>query len=344
MTDPSASTTAARRVGEQFELAGPIESIEPITAGHINETFIVVTSAAEYVVQRINRSIFRDPQLLVDNARTVAGHLGGRYVPELVPARSGGWIVADGNDAWRAWNRVAGAETVADPTPRAVGSAAHLLGRLHAGLASLDPAAVHEVLPDFHDPARRLAQLRDIVAADPCGRARGVAAEIDAALDAAPLAEIAADLTARVPGRVAHNDAKLDNFLFRAGEAVCIVDLDTVMPGVWFWDVGDLLRTASTHAAEDDPRPERAVVDPALYSAILDGYRAGLAGDVVPDAAELEAIDRAGAIVTYEQALRFLTDWIAGDVYFRTSRPGHNLDRARAQLCLLASMPGTVSG
>jgi Ser/Thr protein kinase RdoA (MazF antagonist) len=140
---------------------------------------------------------------------------------------------------------------------------------------------------------------------------------------------------------VAHNDAKLDNMLFRGGEAVCLVDLDTVMPGPWFWDIGDLVRTASTTASEDDPQPERAVVDPKLYRAILTGYRSGVSS--AADAAELDAIEIAGAIVTFEQAVRFLTDWIAGDVYYRTSRSAQNRDRARSQFRLLSSMPGTVS-
>jgi Ser/Thr protein kinase RdoA (MazF antagonist) len=140
---------------------------------------------------------------------------------------------------------------------------------------------------------------------------------------------------------VAHNDAKLDNVMFRGDDAIALVDLDTVMPSAWFWDVGDLLRTAATAAAEDEPRVERSVVDPVLYRSILAGYRAGLARTALAEA-ESEALDVAGAIVTYEQALRFLTDWIAGDAYYRTTRAGQNLDRARAQLGLLASMPGTV--
>jgi hypothetical protein len=130
--------------------------------------------------------------------------------------------------------------------------------------------------------------------------------------------------------------------LFRAGEAVCLVDLDTIMPTAWFWDVGDLLRTATTPVPEDDARTERAVADGETYRAVLDGYCSAIAAapDVV--AAEREALEHAGAIVTYEQALRFLTDWIAGDVYYAIARPGQNLDRARNQLHLLASMPGTV--
>jgi len=223
---------------------------------------------------------------------------------------------------------------VAASTPTAAHNAGRLLGRFHRGLAGLDPAALSETLPGFHDPGRRLAALRAAVAADPCRRAAGVAAEIAAAEAGEPLVALTAELSARVPPRVAHYDAKLDNVLFSpSGEAVCLVDFDTLMPGAWFWDVGDLLRSASSPAAEDDPSAE---VVPELYRAVLDGYRAGLGEAVGP---ESEALDHAGAIVTYEQAVRFLTDWIAGDVYYRIGRPDQNLDRARAQFRLLASMP-----
>jgi Ser/Thr protein kinase RdoA (MazF antagonist) len=329
-------------VADRFALAGALQAVRPFGGGHINETFLAVTATTEYVIQRINRAVFRDPQLLVDNVEIVATHLRGALIPEPVSARAGGWLVRNGTDAWRAWLRVAGAAAVATPTPTRARSAARLLGRFHARLADLEPSRVAEVLPDFHAPALRLERLRAVVAEDPFGRVAGVEAELDAAFSAAALGGIADDLVRRVPLRVAHNDAKLDNVLFEADEAVCLVDLDTVMPTAWFWDVGDLLRTASTRAAEDEPRADRAEVDPDLYAAILSGYRSGLSEGVAPTGAELEALDVAGAVVTFEQAVRFLTDWIAGDVYYRTTRPGQNRDRARAQLNLLASMPGTV--
>jgi Ser/Thr protein kinase RdoA (MazF antagonist) len=331
-----------RRVANQFDLSGAVVSVRPFGSGHINETFLVTTPTNDYVVQRINGSVFRDPALLVANVHVVSTHLLGAFVPELVGNRSGEWLVQHGDDAWRCWHRVFGAEPIAAPTPARVHSAANLLGEFHAGLSNLPPDCVGEVLPDFHAPARRLRLLRAVVSEDPMGRVAGVQSEIEAAFAAAPLSGIADDLVARVPRRVAHNDAKLDNVLFRGDNAVCLVDLDTVMPSAWFWDVGDLLRTGSTAAAEDEPATDRAVVDPELYLTILTGYRGGLAAGASPTSAEAEALEHAGAIVTYEQALRFLTDWIAGDVYYRTTRPAQNRDRAAAQLELLASMPGTV--
>ena len=346
---PANPVVEARRAAEWF--AAGVGAVRPFGGGHINETFLVATAIGELVVQRLNPAVFPDPDGLTANIVAVHRHLRGACMPEPVPTRDGRWLLRDGSGAWRAWRRVPGAAPVAASTPTAAHNAGRLLGRFHRGLAGLDPAALSETLPGFHDPGRRLAALRAAVAADPCRRAAGVAAEIAAAEAGEPLVALTAELSARVPPRVAHYDAKLDNVLFSAsGEAVCLVDFDTVMPGAWFWDVGDLLRSASSPAAEDDPGAE---VVPGLYRAVLDGYRDGLlagdgdgdgdggdddeAGGAVP--AELEAIEFAGAIVTYEQAVRFLTDWIAGDVYYRISRPDQNLDRARAQFRLLASMP-----
>lgn len=314
-------------------------SISPIRHGHINTSYIVSTPAGDYVLQRLNGAVLTDVEGMMSNILVLHRHLGGELVPAPVAAPGGSWLVHDGSDVWRAFERVAGAAPLPEVTPAGAREAGQLLGRFHARVAGLDPSALAETLPGFHDPARRLEALRHVVEADPHRRVAAVREEIDQALAAEPLVAVAEDLTHRAPRRVAHNDAKLDNVLFREGRAVCLVDLDTVMPGRWFWDVGDLLRTAATSAPEDGPEPERAVVDPLLYDAVLDGYRLAVSQGPV-ERAELESLEAAGAIVTYEQALRFLTDWLAGDVYYRTTRPGQNRDRARTQLHLLASMPG----
>ncbi|HET9773109.1 MAG TPA: aminoglycoside phosphotransferase family protein [Acidimicrobiia bacterium] len=319
--------------------AGPVTAVRPFGGGHINETFLAGTPAGDVVVQRINTAVFPDPGAVTANILAVHRHLGGELVPEPVATSAGEWLVQDGTGWWRAWNRVPADGPAPAASPAALRSAGRLLGSFHGRLADLDPAGLTETLPGFHDPARRLDALRAVIAADPCGRVAGVGREIDAVLADEPLVGVAADLTARVPRRVAHFDAKLDNVLFRGEEAVCLVDLDTLMPGAWLWDVGDLLRSGSAVGAEDDPDPGRATVVPERYEAVLAGYREAVSAAGIGEAPELEAVDVAGAVVTYEQAVRFLTDWIAGDVYYRISRPTQNLDRARAQLRLLASMP-----
>ena len=323
----------ARRAAAAF--APGIGAVERFGGGHINDTFLVATAVGELIVQRFNTAVFTDPEAVTANIVVLHRQLGDVGVlPEPVATENGLWLVEDGAGVWRAWRRVSGAAPVPAATPSVAREAGRLLGRFHHAVAGLDPAEFVETLPGFHDPARRLAALRAVAGADPFGRAAGVAEEIGLAEAGEPLAARAADLSARVPRRVAHYDAKLDNVLFAGGQAVCLVDLDTVMPGAWFWDVGDLLRSAATTAAEDDPG---AVVDPTLYRAVLDGYSDGVLGAAT--AAEQEAAGYAGAIVTYEQAVRFLTDWIAGDVYYRITRPTQNLDRTRAQFRLLASMP-----
>ena len=330
-----------RRIAERF--TGPLTGIRPFGTGHINSTFLVTTPAGDYIVQRINTAVFGDPEAVTDNILAVHRHLQGALLPEPVPTSDGtpDWLVRDGSGgAWRAWRRAPGAPRAAkDAGPAELHSAAALLGRFHALVADLDPDGLTETLPGFHDPARRLDALRVVVAADPCGRVATVQEQIDMAEEAHSLADLAAEVMVQVPRRVAHFDAKLDNVLFAGDDAVCLVDLDTLMPGAWFWDVGDLLRSGATAAAEDEPDIDRVTVDPQRYEAITAGYRRALSASGVADPAEFAAVDAAGAIVTYEQAVRFLTDWIAGDVYYRIGRPEQNLDRTRAQFRLLASMP-----
>ena len=317
------------RIASALEL-GEVRRVAPFGAGLINDTFLVETNEGDFVLQRVNTDVFPEPERVMHNVEVVTNHLQGRYVPELVGTQDG---------VWRAWRRVAGTATNTTPTVARVASAARLLAAFHDALADLAPERVGETLPRFHDPARRFAALHEAIDTDAAGRAASTQVEIEAALAAEPLVALARQLGAEVPQRVAHNDAQLNNVLFRGDDAVCLVDLDTVMPTAWFWDLGDLLRSASSYGEEDDPDPAHNEVDPALWHAIVDTY---CAAAMRSTAAERVAVTHAGIIVTYEQALRFLTDWLAGDVYYRTTRPGQNLDRVRAQLALLASMRGTV--
>src|SRR5438309_1290125 len=215
MTGPppaAAATEDARRAAARF--AAGLTAVRPFGGGHINETFLVGTPTGDLVVQRLNLAIFPDPDAVTGNIIAVHDHLRGAFMPEPVPTGDGHWLLRDASGVWRAWRRVPGAVPVSLPTPTVAGAAGRLLGAFHRRLAGLDPAALTETLPGFHDPARRLAALRAAVAADPRGRAAGVAAEIARAEAGAPLVILAADLSARVPRLVAHSDAKLDNVLF----------------------------------------------------------------------------------------------------------------------------------
>lgn len=306
--------------------------------GHIHDSFVVTDPSGRFLLQRVNRAVFPDPVALSANLAAARRVLGAGVVPTPVADPDGACTVEVAGGTWRAFVLVEGSAAPPHPTPAALRSAGGLLGRFHAGLAALDAGAVVEVLPRFHDLGRRLCELRAAVERDEAHRAAAAGPDIDRALADAPLAAAVDGLAATLPRRVAHNDAKLDNLIFRRGRAVCLIDLDTLMPGHWFWDVGDLLRSASSTAAEDTTAPAEVSVDPRRYAAVLEGYRHAMTG-VTLGAAELDALEVAGAAATYEQALRFLTDWLAGDRYYRTARPDHNRDRARSQLALLGAMP-----
>jgi Ser/Thr protein kinase RdoA (MazF antagonist) len=325
-------------IAERFAIPTDVDEVVPFGDGLINDTYLVRAGDQEFVLQRINDEVFGDLAGLMHNVATVTAHLAGALVPELVAARDGGWIVTDGTDTWRMWRRVRGAEPCNELTPARVSSAAALIGRFQVALSDLPADSLPQTIPRFHDPQWRLTLLRDAIAADPCQRVEHVGSEIERAFAAEALAAKATEFMTLVPPQIAHNDAQINNVLFRGDDAVCLVDLDTVMPTRRFWDVGDLLRSGSTRRAEDDPSPQHNAVDPALHRAIVDGY----CEIVQPDGIEADAVAIAGLLITYEQALRFLTDYLRGDIYYRTTREGQNLDRTRGQLALLASMQDMV--
>ncbi|HWC38817.1 MAG TPA: phosphotransferase [Acidimicrobiales bacterium] len=340
-------------VAVRFALDGPVESIVPYGEGNINRTHLVtVAGPVRYLLQRLNPAVFPDPELLVANVAVVTGHLRSRLedadavdldrrVVTLVPTGDGRmwWRASDGA-VWRCVRFVERAHSAAVVASEAQAfEAGRVFGELHRLLVDLDPSRLGETIPEFHDPARRLSDLERVVKDDPAGRAAAVAEEISVVVEHRGLVADGRRLVAPdVPIRVAHNDAKLDNVLFddESGRAVCVTDLDTIMPGSILWDIGDLLRTAACPASEDERDLDRVQLDLGLARAMLTGYREEAAGWITPD--EVGLLWLAGAVLVYEQALRFLTDYVAGDVYFRTFRPEQNRDRSRVQVRLLASM------
>jgi hypothetical protein len=324
----------ATRVAAQF--VDHVVGVERFGEGLINETFLVRSSTHDIVLQRLNLEVFADPDAVMANVTRVSAFVGDTLLPSPVRTIEGDRVAREAGDVWRAWKRIPDARTEPVSSPVIARAAGALLGRFHSSVADLDPESIVETIPYFHDLRRRFDALQRAVAADSAGRADAARELIDMAVSREPLVELASETLARVPRRVAHNDAALTNMLFVQDDAACLVDLDTLMPTAWFWDVGDLVRTAATAQAEDDPS---AGVDRDLYAAIHEGYRS-----TAPQMtrAEIEALDVAGPIVTYEQALRFLTDWLEGDAYYRVVRPDQNLDRAHAQLGLVASLLDTV--
>jgi aminoglycoside phosphotransferase (APT) family kinase protein len=351
------TTDEARQVFAQFSAEGRLVALEPHPGGLINHSWraTLATPAGEQrlLLQRINRHVFRRPADVMANmtrvTRHVAAHLAAEALAEperrvlcLVSARDGGSHHVDGQgETWRLVRWIEGTRSV--ERAATVGEArdtARAFGRFLRQLSDLPGPRLFETIPGFHDTPGRVATFERIVITDRLGRAREVRPEIEAILDRRRLARALADRVAEgeLHERPAHNDAKIANVLFdeETGEALCVVDLDTVMPGLALHDFGDLVRSGISASDEDELDLGRVAVRPSFYAALAEGFVEG-AGDALSPA-ERGLLLTGAEVIVYEQSLRFLGDYVDGDRYYKTARPRHNLDRARAQIALLASL------
>ena len=337
-----------------FALPGEAESFEPYGSGHINDTWAVTLrggAARRVLLQRINTAVFRDPEGLMANVERVTRHLAGKLAgsPDaarrsltLIPTADGAAFHRDAaGRVFRAYRFIEAARSFDVLTStRQAHEAAKAFGTFQRLLMDLPPPRLAETIPHFHDTPRRLARLREVVAADPRNRARGAAGEIAFVLSREALAESLASLRASgvLAERVTHNDTKLNNVLLddATGEGICVIDLDTVMQGLLLHDFGDMVRTATNPVAEDERDLSKVVASLPTFEALAQGYLEAMGSVLSP--AEQERLVLAGKLLTYECGMRFLTDHLEGDVYFRIHREGHNLDRARTQFALLTSL------
>jgi Ser/Thr protein kinase RdoA (MazF antagonist) len=359
-SDKRLATPAAallREISAAFELEGRWVSSTPWGSGHINQTVLAVFEQdgrmQRYVQQRINPVVFPDPEKVMENVARVTAHQHtvlrregasdlDRRALQLVPTRSGALSFVDATGAhWRTYHFVEGAsshDTVR--TPRDAAVAAEAFGRFQAQLIGLPGPRLHETIPRFHDARLRLAALLAAVRTDRCQRSSGCRSELEFVLTREAMVDRLLSLHASgaIPERVTHNDTKLNNVLLddRSGEAVCVIDLDTVMPGLVNYDFGDLARSATCSAAEDERDLSRVRLEPALFTALCEGYLRGAAAFLSP--AECAELAFSARLLTLVIGIRFLTDHLAGDRYFRVQRENHNLDRCRTQLRLVASM------
>lgn len=342
-------------IARAFRLGGEITAIAPVPGGHINQSYRVDVrgsggAAKSFLLQRLNADVFRRPGLVMENVARVTRHLTvkaravGRaspVAPLVLTDHGADWLSDARGGVWRMFDFVPGAvvreraESAAD-----CAAAGRAFGELLRLLADWEGPPLHETIPGFHDTRARLLQLDAAIRADAAGRVSGARAEIAAIQAARGLADVLPPLLAGgdVPLRVTHNDAKLANVLLdaRTGAPLCVVDLDTVMPGSALYDFGDLVRSSVSPTAEDEADLTRIAVNPEFFRALARGYMEG-AGEALT-ARERDLLVFAGRLITFEQAVRFLTDHLEGDRYFRVVQPGHNLIRCRAQLALLASL------
>lgn len=347
--------TRATLAARAFRLGGPVGAVERFGSGHIHDTFRVrcdtPSGARGYVLQRINPRVFPEPERVVENAVRVSEHLRVRLARRGRPgderralvfceAQHGGFLHRDAEGGvWRACAFVEGSHTCDTvESPAQARAVARAFGEFLTLSSDLDPGSLREALPGFHDLAAYARRLETLAAADRLGRARACAEDLAAVRAAWRELAPARASAAALPRRVVHADCKLNNVLLddASGEGICVIDLDTVMPGLLVDDFGQLARSTTCSAAEDERDLSRIRFDVELFEALTRGFLAGC-GDL-PIRAELEALPQAGPLCALEHVLRFLADHLEGDAYFRVHRPGQNLDRARAQRRLLEAM------
>ena len=340
-------------IAGRFRIGGTIRSIVPFGTGHINDSFLVTLLPDDrpgYLLQRINHHIFNDIPALSQNIFRVTTHLkqklaGGRYegfrVTELVPTDQGSLYTLDEDGAyWRLLTFIDGSRSydrIADPSmAREAGKAFALFQYLASDLPG---ESLAEVLPGFHHVQLRLDKLREVIRTDRAGRVAACRDEILFTEERSEEMHRVQQLLdwGEVPLRVTHNDTKINNVLFNEqGEAFSVVDLDTVMPGTILFDFGDAIRTGAATAEEDEEDLSRMAIDLSLFEGYAGGYLS-IAKHFLNET-EINNLAFSAKMMTYIIGLRFLTDHLDGDRYYKIVFPGHNLRRARAQFQLLRSM------
>jgi len=340
-----------RQVAAQFQIYGEYRSAEPYGSGHINDTYRAVFdqagTPARYIFQRINHNIFRQPVALMENIERVTAHLAAklsgqpdssRRVLTLIPARNHlRYLQDEHGNFWRAYLFIENARSFdAVESPRQAFEAAKAYGQFQKLLADLPSPRLHDTIPNFHHTPKRFATFVQTIETDPENRAASAKTEIDFALQRASVVDVL--LNANLPERVTHNDTKFNNVMLdeTTGEGICVVDLDTLMPGLALYDFGDMVRTTTSPAKEDERDLTRVKMQFPMFEALVRGYLAA-AGDFLTSE-EKHLLAFSGKLITFEIGIRFLTDYLGGDTYFKVHRNGHNLDRCRTQFKLVESI------
>lgn len=341
---------------ENFQFEGTYTEGIPYGSGHINDTFRLTFQTGEktkrYILQRMNKSIFLKPEELMENIVGVTSWLkkkitenGGepeRETLNLVPAKDGKafYVDCDG-EYWRAYLFIEGATTYDQVEKKEdFYQSAVAFGHFQGLLADYPAETLHETIVDFHNTVDRFAKFKKAVEEDVCGRAKDVQKEIQFVLDREKLAHVLCDMLAekKIPLRVTHNDTKLNNIMIDdvTGKAICVIDLDTVMPGLAVNDFGDSIRFGASTGAEDEKDLSKVSCDLELFELYTKGFIEGCQGSLTD--AELDMLPMGAMTMTFECGMRFLTDYLEGDHYFKVHREGHNLDRCRTQFKLVKDM------
>lgn len=350
------TTPDVAAVIEHFQLPGRLMDVAPYGSGHIHDTYASRfqdgNGSVRYIHQWINHHVFREPEKVMANIERVtlfarerilaAGGDPLRETLTLLPADDGrSFYRAANGDYWRTYVFIEGARTYEQVEDlRHVYSAAKAFGQFQRLLSSLPGERLYETIPDFHHTRKRFESFLRVLAQDPCNRAASVLTEIEFVLVHEAETSVIVDKLARgdLPERVTHNDTKLDNVMIdvATGEGVCIIDLDTVMPGSVLYDFGDAVRIGACTAAEDERNLDKVDVDLVMFDRLTHGYLDAARDFLTPT--EIDHLAFSAELITLECGMRFLTDYLNGDVYFKTHRPGQNLDRCRTQFKMVTEM------
>lgn len=344
-----------KEIFNRFQADGTFKEGGPYGSGHIHDTFLIVTSEPgkkDFILQRLNNRVFKNIPELQNNIERVTNHLHNKYraIPgsdvdretlTLIPANDGkSWITDDEGSFWRMYIFITNHRSynIVD-TPGKAYEGGKAIGKFQALLSDLPGDPLFETIPFFHNIEKRLETFEKTVKADPLNRAGKVNDEIRFVTDRADEMKIILHLgrEGKIPLRITHNDTKFNNILLDENDkALCVIDLDTVMPGYVHYDFGDAIRTAANIAAEDEQELEKVKMDINLFRAYAEGYLSETRSTL--NSTEKEYLAFAPRLITYTIALRFLTDYIDGDNYFKIHHKHHNLQRARAQFKLVESM------
>lgn len=336
----------------QFQTEGNLVSAEPFGNGHINDTLKVTDDKGEvkYVLQRINHLIFTNVEMLQNNIHTVTSHIRkkleergeqdiDRKVLTFLPTRDGKRYYFDGESYWRVCLFIPHSQSFEEVNPELSYEAGKAFGEFQSMLADLPAGALGETIPNFHNMEFRLQQFRDAVKANAAGRLEEVKELVEEIEKRAKAMCIQEDLyrEGKLKKRTNHCDTKVNNIMFdENGKVLCVIDLDTVMPGFVLSDIGDFIRTGANTGAEDDANLDNVNVNMPIFEAYTRGYMETAQSFLTP--LEISLLPYGGRLLTYMQTVRFLTDYINGDTYYKIHSPKHNLQRTKAQFKLLQSL------
>jgi thiamine kinase-like enzyme len=344
-----------KKIYNSFLADGSFSDAGSYGSGHIHDTFLVKTIEKEkddYILQKLNNRVFKNIPELQENIERVTKHLHHKleHIPgadikreclTLIPAKNGKtWIEDEEGSFWRMLIFISNNKSydIVD-TPDKAFEGGKAIGRFQALLADLPGKPLHETIPSFHDVEKRIENFKYTLKKDIAGRVKETVSEIDFILRRADDMTIIQKLgrEGKIPVRITHNDTKFNNILFdENGKSLCIIDLDTVMPGYFHTDFGDAIRTGANIAAEDEKDISKIKMDIDLFKAYASGYLSET-NNTLNDI-EKEYLAFAPLLLAYEQTLRFLTDYVDGDKYYRIHHKHHNIQRTRAQMRLLESM------